>query len=610
MSEIKSAWGPVGPRLGALAWLWPREAMEAMRISLTVIAAIGLAMWFELTLPHWAAVTVISVNLATRAASLQKSLWYALGTIVGVMVALVLVANFAQATLAFDVALALWLGLLTAASSIESGQRSYGFALMGYTVPLVALGSVQDPRIVFDTGIDRCSTILLGLACAYASSVFVAPGVPAVRRALADRMQAVADGCARWVEATRSGGSPGQMPARAVLMLDDAVRDAFAEQPSLWWGGHAFRDAAPRLRWMLAAELLRARLGDRTGSHTSVLIGDGESRADRQIGRVRIAIRLLRSGGRIGRRPASLPLHLLLWNDYDWDGRHAVKNGVRTAVTVSLLNAFWYVTGWTDGSSAVIWGAVLAALFASHPDPAADARNFLVGTLMAAVVGIVVRYTLLTQTGEFMLLAAILLPLGILAALGWSDMRAPAGGGFAFFVLAVVEPTNVMTYDLAASLNQALAELLGIGATVIAFTTLVPPTGEATLRLRARRRLVAGVRRTALRNPLFLPPPDRWLARTFGRLALVQGDPDAAHGSETLLLVGLLMMMLRRENARLGREVGRIVAPAITPGASRGRAAGMRLREIAGRPGLTVLAAERVGAIAALVADLDAPETA
>jgi uncharacterized membrane protein YccC len=578
--------------------------VEAVRIALTVIVAIWLAMWFELTLPHWAAVTVISVSLTTRAASLQKSLWYAAGSIVGVMVAIALVANFAQATLAYDVAFALWLGLLTAASSIESGQRSYGFALMGYTVPIVALGSVQNPNAVFETGIDRLATILLGIACAYVSSVLVAPGVPAVSRRLADRMQTVVDVCARWVDAIRAGDDPGQMPAKDVLSLDDAARDAFAEHPSLRWGGRAIRNAAPRLRWALAAELLRSRLGDAQGPSPAILIGDDGTKAYSQISRVRVAARLLRQGARIGRRPAALPLHLLLWNDYDWDGYHAVKNGIRTAATVSVLNAFWYATGWTYGSDAVTWAAVLSALAASHLDPAGDARNFLIGALLAAVVGIVVRYTLLTMTGEFILLAAILLPIGILAALGRSDPRAPAGGAFGFFVIAVIEPTNVMTYDLAASLNQVVAELLGIWVTVVAFTTLVPPIDGTTLRQRAHRRLVAGVRRAAVRNPLLLPPPDRWLARTFGRLALVQQDAEVARDGETLLLVGLLTLALRTADAEAGYEVGRIVLRALAPGPSDAGLSG-RLRLIAARPDLPALQAARIGALAILIADLE-----
>src|SRR5277367_2683089 len=138
---------------------WPTEAMSAVRLALTCVAAIYLSMLLELDRPEWAGWTVLSVSLATRASSLQKSLWRAVSSIVGCVIAVALIANFAQSTLAFDAALALWLALLTAAASIERGQRSYGFALMGYTVPIVTLGIVDQPGLVFQVAVDgarRC----------------------------------------------------------------------------------------------------------------------------------------------------------------------------------------------------------------------------------------------------------------------------------------------------------------------------------------------------------------------------------------------------------------------------------------------------------------------
>jgi uncharacterized membrane protein YccC len=51
--------------------------------------------------------------------------------------------NFAQSTLGYDVALALWLGVMTYCASLEQGLRSYGFALMGFTVPILTLGNVE-----------------------------------------------------------------------------------------------------------------------------------------------------------------------------------------------------------------------------------------------------------------------------------------------------------------------------------------------------------------------------------------------------------------------------------------------------------------------------------
>jgi uncharacterized membrane protein YccC len=140
---------------------WPTEAVSAARLALTSVGAIYLAMLLELDRPEWAGWTVLSVSLATRASSLQKSLWRAVSTIIGCVIAVALTANFAQSTLAFDAALALWLALLTAPATMERGQRSYGFALIGFTVPIVTLGTVDQPDPVFHVAVARSSTLPL-----------------------------------------------------------------------------------------------------------------------------------------------------------------------------------------------------------------------------------------------------------------------------------------------------------------------------------------------------------------------------------------------------------------------------------------------------------------
>ena len=80
---------------------WPTEAADAARLSVTSLIAMYLAMYFELDEPQWAGWTVFSLSLATRASSLQKSAWRAISTIVGAVASIVLMANFAQSTLAF-----------------------------------------------------------------------------------------------------------------------------------------------------------------------------------------------------------------------------------------------------------------------------------------------------------------------------------------------------------------------------------------------------------------------------------------------------------------------------------------------------------------------------
>src|SRR5271168_993022 len=240
---------------------WPTEAVGAVRLALTSVVALYLAMLLELDRPEWAGWTVLSVSLATRASSLQKSLWRGVSSIIGCVIALTLTANFAQSTLAFDAALALWLALLSAAASVERGQRSYGFALMGYTVPIVTLGNVDQPGLVFQVAVDRCSTLLLGIACAQASSVLVAPGVHEVSSNLAGRLDAAVTACDEWLRAVRRGGTVPDPPVSQVLALDPAVTDAFTEQPSLQTGRCAVNDAPIHLLHLLAIGLLARRLG-------------------------------------------------------------------------------------------------------------------------------------------------------------------------------------------------------------------------------------------------------------------------------------------------------------------------------------------------------------
>ncbi len=106
---------------GSNAW-WPREAVAATRLGVTVVAALYLAMALELARPEWAGWTVLSVSLTTRASSLEKAAWRILGTIVGAVASVALVAAFSQDTLAFDIALALWLGMATFLSSTARRQ--------------------------------------------------------------------------------------------------------------------------------------------------------------------------------------------------------------------------------------------------------------------------------------------------------------------------------------------------------------------------------------------------------------------------------------------------------------------------------------------------------
>ena len=330
------------------------------------------------------------------------------------------------------------------------------------------------------------------------------------------------------------------------------MADAFTEQSSLQTGRRAVNDAPIHLLHVLAVGLLQRRLGLRDSSEASALIGKHFAGPDRQLRRVRAAGRLLRTGRRAGNRHTPIrPLAI------DRDGRQAFNNALRTAVAVSLANGFWYVSDWPSGAAAVTWTALASMLLAARPNPIISSRNFLVGAALAAVVGVVVHYSILTTTGGFPLLAAALLPVCMLAALGRSDARAVSGGGYGIVVFNIVGPTNVMQYQFDATLNDVVATLLGLGLAVIAFSALPPPASASTRCWRARRRMAKGFRASVCTPDLLRPDTDRWLARMFDRLTQVGHDDGAIDGGQTLLLAGLLVLALRREDADLGRQVAR-----------------------------------------------------
>jgi uncharacterized membrane protein YccC len=182
----------------------------------------------------------------------------------------------------------------------------------------------------------------------------------------------------------------------------------------------------------------------------------------------------------------------------------------------------------------------------------------------------------------------------MLGALGRSDARAVSGGGYGIVVLNIVGPTNVMQYQLDATLNGVVADLLGLGLAVIAFSALPPPASTSTRRWRAKRRMARGFLASVCAPDFLRPDTDRWLARMFDRLTQIGGEDGATDGGKTLLLAGLLVLALRREDADLGRQVRAIVQ-------AKGLNTGSALRQLANHVDCTTLQHDRIVALSLLI---------
>jgi uncharacterized membrane protein YccC len=181
-----------------------------------------------------------------------------------------------------------------------------------------------------------------------------------------------------------------------------------------------------------------------------------------------------------------------------------------------------------------------------------------VGVFGAVVCAAVIKFAVLPAFETFPSLCAaiglFLVPAGFIMA----RTRQPAvmvlmtaiGVNF----MALLAPTNPMTYNTVQYYNTALSIMVGCVIAPLAFS-IMPPLGPVP---RARRLLALTLRdlcRLAIDRQL--TPPEDWEGRMYGRLAAV---PDAAESLQrarllAALSVGTAIIHLRRMAPRLGAAV-------------------------------------------------------
>lgn len=148
---------------------------------------------------------------------------------------------------------------------------------------------------------------------------------------------------------------------------------------------------------------------------------------------------------------------------------------VRAVIVVLAAWALWVATAWPSGAFFVVIAAVTSTIFATMPDADIRARGYLYGVAVGQIAGLLVRYGALTAPGSFGLLAAIVFPFLFIGAVGMTDPRSIAPAlGFNLSFLIAAEPLNPMTYDVAGSLNEAVAIFCGIAFGRAAYRTVLP----------------------------------------------------------------------------------------------------------------------------------------
>jgi uncharacterized membrane protein YccC len=591
-----------------------RSLTPAILFGLRMWASVCMALWvafsLQLSEPSWAATTAALVCQPVLGASLRKSMFRLIGTVIGAIAIVVLAALCRQDRVGFLVGLAFWCAASGFVATLLRNFAAYAAALAGYTAAIIAidvLGPVGSTNgIVFIFAIDRALEICIGIVSA--GVVLALTDLGHSRRKLATEFSALSsailDGFTDCFATASS--SLDQFRAlrrdllRRVIALDPMIDAAIGEASDLRYRSAVLQRAVAGLMETLSAwrkvAFALARNSDSTTPGEAHAVHDllplarlsphaidsTEEPAELR-GACCSAVRSLThfnaqtpmqrlladnaAAGMLGMARAlngltgvidprdvvgvrrTARLHVADWMP-------AFVNGVRVLFAVGAISLFWIVSAWPNGVAAITFCAVIVILLPQSGDVAySNSVLFLQGSALSAVLAALVVFGILPKVITFptlcLTLGLVIVPLGFLNARGWKPMFT-----FAAVVnfLPMVNITNGMTYDASAFWNGAIAILAGIAFGVVAML-IIPPLSPAirtqrllSLMLRDFRRLV---RRASPRRS------GDWENMGVARLLAM---PDKAEAQDRAELAAIVAV---------GKEIVRLrhIAPRFVPSA-------------------------------------------
>jgi uncharacterized membrane protein YccC len=458
---------------------WVRHT--ALVFSLKTFAAAMLAFYGALLLdmprPYWAMTSVYVTTSVLTGATSSKAVYRILGTLIGAAGAVVLVPNLVDAPELLSLATALWVGAFMYVGLIDGTPRSYVFMLSGYTVAIVGFPVLAMPELTFDVAVSRVQEITLGIICASVVSMLVLPR--SVASAVAAQAEAWLADAGRLGADVLTGRSsdPQRDNERMRLAAAASAIDELCEHLDYEAAASAniVRGLQRLRRHMLALLPLFASIEDRMMALVSgggmpadlgaacARIADwlGKGRQDREeADALRAALtemqpalgadaawseimaaglviqlrnlvdimqdcRALRQAIADGRDPEQLTLAFTL----DASGQavahrdHGVALWSAAAATLSMLAcfAFWIGTGWTDGTTAALFAAILGTMLAGTDEPLPTFRNLYKLVIVVVTINAIYTFGILPRITTIEMLMVALMPAFVL--FGWMTAR-------------------------------------------------------------------------------------------------------------------------------------------------------------------------------------------
>jgi uncharacterized membrane protein YccC len=583
-------------------------------------AAVTLYICFALQIesPYWALLAVWIVAQPAPGMVLAKSMYFVCGTIVGAALGFTLIALFAQAPELFVLYLALLVAGCTVASNLLTNFRAYGTVLIGYTAGIVAAGAIDSPDQVFFIAVARATSILIGISCSIVVTAVFAPHRSEAK--VREKLQVLLKDAAHravysWKADNEMRLQIGRKLIVDVIALNTQIEFAAAEAGSFRLHANQARSLLAHIFGLISARRsLDAHL-TRCGwpKHAALQVFHGiiidflnelPQRLDRgeidpviaQLNEVCHQLALLQPENDSGPAEEVVSQRVVIdrledllqhferalkdWRDIlrgQWqekarlslnfhrDHRVAWINGLRAFLAVGVTGAFWIASAWTHGTLALIFVAVLMSLFSALPHPDRVGWTFFRVGIFAVIFGLICKFLILSMGSDFEVLSLALgiffIPLALVMA---NPPTAQPALSFVFVFVYMVRPDNVMTYDLADSLNTGVGVLVGVLIGTLCYRLIFPPDPRAA-RNYVTYRIRYGLEQLARTNPI--PHFCSWESRMYDRVSRLN-DPQNLSGTPTdaWLDASLGALTLGNELIRLRRWVAQGDVPVLLTG--------------------------------------------
>ncbi|GLQ52015.1 FUSC family protein [Dyella flava] len=499
-----------------------------------------LAMRLALSQPSTAMLTTVIVANRQTGLVLAKSFYRAIGTVVGALGALLIVALFPLERVLFLAALSVWIGLCAGGATLYRNFKAYAFVLAGYTAALVAIPVVDHPLGAFDSAVARMSEVLLGVGVSGAVHDLVFPSrirdsmrqlsraqfanfIEFVQRAMSGKvaradmenahLRFVRD--AVTLEDLRSSVIFEDPEARArsghLMLLNQQFMAASTTLQSLHHlinrlkrrahhepadalielyapiskaldapieAGAAARVLLPRLQnARKAMDLHRPALRAVLRSDDDQLDFDtGVTLAEQFVGELYDYVDTASALQAPRLAGPAERVHFERSNDFAGAGLALV----RTTLAIGALSLFWIGSAWPDGPLALILATVFAGLLASAPNPSRAVSQVFVGFLIGTVAAFVSLFFVLNQMDGFLLFIAGTAPfliVGLVIMASPTHTQVGVGYCIAFIFLQAIK--NQTDFNILSFANDTVAQLVGVAAAGVAFVFV--PTGFGTI---------------------------------------------------------------------------------------------------------------------------------